>query len=209
MKFRELLWGDSSDRFINKMIRTTEDGRRIFCPPFSKRQGYLISTEAEYERIRRKLKQIQKLNLIIFNAGLFAFIIICNHVHRYSFFTLLFLYSIVIFFIHSILMIMLRHERHGLEPFGEVFPVRKLTFKEQWEVQAAEMKMATWWFFMMVFIGVSAMGVFLLFQEGEDREIALTGIFMGVLGSIYSFFMLRLKRKLEMKKGMAPGETTE
>ncbi len=163
------------DALISGYFKTARDGRKLFYPWGAMGRGYVISSDEDYERLRRRIKIYQIVSLLAVVGAvavkfyLVAFVIAGLSIAFYRAWT--------------------PHLVRGLQPSDE-----RLSLQESMAMQARAHGAVGLWLLEIVALMFVATGVVMLVVAPDKRLIALTSIvFFGACAAAFAH-MLVLRR---------------
>ncbi len=153
------------DALTSSSFKTTKDGHRLFFPWGTIGRGYIIPTEEEYERLRRKVKIYLIISLPMIG-------ILVNRLSIIG--------DFVLMIVLTLPYILWANKRClQLKPSNE-----KYTFKQSFGTQAREYNAVTLWLLEICSLAFVAAGIFILFKDTPNWLIALASIIFFGLGAI-------------------------
>jgi len=164
------------DALTSSSFKTTKDGRKLFFPWGTLGRGYLIPTEEEYEKLRRKVK-------VYFIISLPIIIILVNRLNILGDLILLLVLTLpYLFWAYK--------QSRKLEPSNE-----KYTYKQSFSTQAREYNAATLWRLEIGSLAFVAAGIFILVKDSQNWPIALASIAFFGLGAIVFGKMILVRKQ--------------
>jgi hypothetical protein len=181
------------DAITSAAFKQKEDGQKIFYPYTYLGRGYLIPSDAEYERLRRSYKNIW---FITFGLLFLTIFVVSFGMASSSF--LLTATVLIVFLIAFIIgyMIWWRVQCRGYQPTTE-----KLKYSEALSNETHHLSLRWLWSFEILSIIFILYGILLLFADSSQWLFSIIMIvFFSIIAIIYAR-MIRAKRKLSGKPG--------
>lgn len=156
------------DALTSSSFKTTKDGRRLFFPWGTLGRGYLIPTEEEYEKLRRKVK---------------LYFIICLPITILLVSRLNFLGDLLLLLVLTVpYLFWANKQSRKFEPSNE-----KYTFKQSFGTQAREHNVLTLWLLEIGSLAFVAAGIFILVKDITNWPAALASIvFFGLCAVVFA-----------------------
>jgi hypothetical protein len=166
------------DALTNGSFKTAKDGRRLFFPWGVMGRGYLIPTEQDYERLRRKVKIYLVLSMFLILLVGFAFKFMVS-------------ISIVLLSLIIIPYVLWAHAQcRGLVPVEE-----KYMISESVASQAREHGTLSLWILEIFSVAFVAGGIFIFVADPKQWPVAILSVAFFGLGAFVFARMIILRRR--------------
>jgi hypothetical protein len=180
------------DALTSSAFKTTNDGQRLFFPWGILTQGYVIPTEADFERLRHDYKNIMKFTMIF---SLLFVIVLWN----FSSWSFLFKGIVTVAFLLVYIVaynVWVRFRCHNLSPAHE-----KLTYSECAANQARTFSTVQLWLFEVGSLAFVAGGVWILLTDPNQWLIAVSSIaFFGLCAVVFTRMIVIKRRETRTRR---------
>jgi hypothetical protein len=177
------------DDATSASFKTGQDGRKVFFPWGTLGRGYIIASDADYERLRRQVKACTIWTVLLAVISASALIL-------WGFLVFL-LFIVLVFLPFAVLSLgwMTRHLRR-LEPSQE-----RLTYKESKATQAAVLPPWLLWVGVIVPLGALVCFMFLLGPRPDSWVITLAAIISCAFAAASSACVLFMRWRAGTDRG--------
>ena len=169
------------DALANACFKKTTDGKWTFYPYGILGRGYVVPSEAEYDRLHRNYKSIMVVTLLLIIAAIWSIFI----PFPYQLISLSLLVVFIIFY-----MVWARAQCHNLAPASE-----KLTYKEALSNETRSLSSGILWILEILSILLILYGVLLFFLVPSQRLFGAVLVVVFIFCTAVYARMIRNKRR--------------
>jgi hypothetical protein len=164
------------DRLVSVYFKTAQDGRKLFFPWTYWGRGYVISSEPDYERLRRQLKTYRAVSLV-------WIITVCAQQNHIAAFVIAALGP-------ALYAVWTRYLVAGLETTDE-----KLSLQECWTSLGRAFDASTLWLLEIAALAFVVIGIVVLVVDKNEWPLALVTIVFFGFGAVEFAYLLVLQKR--------------